>query len=329
MMQIVAIGLAAGACSALLFASVASGSLLSVFLFYAAALPLMIAGLGWSHLAALTGAVAAAIALGLTLDPFFFIAFLIAIGLPAWWLSYLTLLGRSVGTDPAGQSVMEWYPVGRLVLWAAGIATVFVLFALLQFGGDLASFQANVRSSLERLMRAQADLPPGAPLVIPGIENPDQLLGVIAAALPPTAAVLAMMTMLFNLYGAARVAAMSGRLKRPLSGFAAMAFPRLTGIAVALALAASTLAGLVGFAGTLVSATLIAAVTILGFATLHTISAGINGRGFVLTMTYLSVFLIGWPGLIVAILGLIELAFNLRARAAARSGGTPGGPTPT
>ena len=49
MMQIVLIGIGAGAATALLFASVASGSLISVLLFYLAPLPILIAALGWSH----------------------------------------------------------------------------------------------------------------------------------------------------------------------------------------------------------------------------------------------------------------------------------------
>ena len=49
MMQIVLIGLGAGAAAALLFASVISGAWLSVVLFYLAPLPVMLAGLGWSH----------------------------------------------------------------------------------------------------------------------------------------------------------------------------------------------------------------------------------------------------------------------------------------
>jgi len=56
MMQFVMIGIGAGAAGALLFASVSSGSLLSIFLFYLAPLPMMIAGIGWSHWAALIGA---------------------------------------------------------------------------------------------------------------------------------------------------------------------------------------------------------------------------------------------------------------------------------
>jgi len=57
MIQIVLVGLGAGAAAALLFASVVSGSLAAVFLFYLAPLPIMIAALGWSHLAGLIAAV--------------------------------------------------------------------------------------------------------------------------------------------------------------------------------------------------------------------------------------------------------------------------------
>ena len=49
MMQVFLIGIGAGAATALLFASVASGSPLSVLLFYLAPLPILMAALGWSH----------------------------------------------------------------------------------------------------------------------------------------------------------------------------------------------------------------------------------------------------------------------------------------
>ena len=56
MMQIGLIGIGAGAAAALLFASVTTGSWLAVGLFYLAPLPIMIAGLGWSHWSALIAA---------------------------------------------------------------------------------------------------------------------------------------------------------------------------------------------------------------------------------------------------------------------------------
>src|ERR1039457_7692944 len=94
MMQFGLIGIGAGAAAALLFASVTSGALLSIPLFYLAPLPIMIAGLGWSHWSALTAAVAGALALAVAFGPVFFFIFLAGAGLPAWLLTYLAMLAR-------------------------------------------------------------------------------------------------------------------------------------------------------------------------------------------------------------------------------------------
>src|SRR5262249_27512107 len=59
MMQIILVGLGAGAAAALLFASVVSGSIAAIFLFYLAPLPILIAALGWSHVAGLIAAASA------------------------------------------------------------------------------------------------------------------------------------------------------------------------------------------------------------------------------------------------------------------------------
>jgi hypothetical protein len=85
MMQIGLIGIGAGAAGALLFASVSSGSWLSIALFYLAPLPLMIAGIGWSHWAALTGAAFGAVALGLVFSSVFLLAFLASAGGSLIW----------------------------------------------------------------------------------------------------------------------------------------------------------------------------------------------------------------------------------------------------
>src|ERR1700742_2288537 len=93
------VGLAAGLCSALMFASLVSGSALSLLLCYLAPLPILIAGLGGSHWAGLVATVAAAITLGLAIDASLVIVFPIGLGLPAWWLGYLTLLARPAGPN--------------------------------------------------------------------------------------------------------------------------------------------------------------------------------------------------------------------------------------
>src|ERR1700712_2005126 len=130
MLQIGLVGLGAGAAAALLFASVTSGTWMSVPLFYLAPLPIMIAGIGWSHWSALVAAVVASAALGAGFGGVFFFAFLAGAGLPAWWLGYLALLARP-GDGRA--ATLEWYPPGRLVVWAAVLAALVVIVAIPNF----------------------------------------------------------------------------------------------------------------------------------------------------------------------------------------------------
>jgi hypothetical protein len=64
MIVTVFIAIAAGAASALMFASLISGALISLLLFYLAPLPLMVAAMGWGPLSATLGGITAATGLG-------------------------------------------------------------------------------------------------------------------------------------------------------------------------------------------------------------------------------------------------------------------------
>jgi len=83
------------------------------------------------------------------LSPLFFITFLVGIGLPAWWLGYLALLARPVAGG------MEWYPVGRIVVWAALLGAAVVIAVIPNFGFDEESFRSGLRNVFERMLRAQ------------------------------------------------------------------------------------------------------------------------------------------------------------------------------
>src|SRR5215510_14852021 len=96
MIAIIAIALAAGAASALMFASIISGALISLVLFYLAPLPLMVAAIGWGPLSAAIGGVAAASVLGVLIGLPYAIAYVLAAALPAWWLGHLVMLGRPI-----------------------------------------------------------------------------------------------------------------------------------------------------------------------------------------------------------------------------------------
>jgi hypothetical protein len=315
MMQIALIGIGAGAAGALLFASVSSGSWLSVFLFYLSPLPMLIAGLGWSHWAALIGAIGGALALGLVFSSVFFFAFLAGAGIPAWWLSYLAMLARPAGGN--GQADLEWYPPGRLVAWAAILAALVVLVAIPNFGFDAQSFHTALVHALTKILQAETGNP-DAPLAIPGVRNPQRLISFMAEAIPPAAAVIATLTNAFNLWLAARVVKFSGRLVRPWPELADMRLPREIAIALALAIALSFAGGMLGIIAGVVSASLLMAYGILGFAVLHAVTRGAAARGFILGAAYASVLVFGWPMLALCLLGLADAIFDLRGRAARR-----------
>ena len=181
MMQFAIIGIGAGAAAALLFASVTSGAWLSIPLFYLAPLPIMIAGLGWSHWAASVAALAGALALGVAFGPVFFFSFLAGAGLPAWWLSYLAMLARPAGN---GAAALEWYPPGRLVVWAAILGGLVVVAAIPNFGFDAESFHAGLRHALTHILRVETDLPANAPLTMPGVTSADRLVDFLVSAIP-------------------------------------------------------------------------------------------------------------------------------------------------
>ena len=312
-LQIGLVAIGAGACSALLFASALSGAMLSIALFYLAPLPLMIVALGWSHWAALAGSFVAALALTAAFGKVFFaLAFLFGAGLPAWWLGYLALLARAAG--PAGE--LEWYPPGRLVLWAAVLGPTVVLAALWQFGGSEAGINATLRSAFERMLRLQMDIPADAPLTVPGLANPAGFIDLLVAVLPPAAAVIATITQLFNLWLAARIVKISGRLRRPWPDLAAMRFPPATVLALAAAFAGSFLPDVAGIAASLPGASLLIAYAALGLAVLHGLTRYLRSRALVLFGVYLAVATLGRPVLLMSLLGLVDTALDLRRRVA-------------
>ena len=317
MIQIAIIGIGAGAAAALLFASVTSGSWLSIPLFYLAPLPIMIAGLGWSHWAAMTAAIAGAIGLGAVFGTVFLLAFAAGAGFPAWCLGYLAMLARPVAsTNGSGQGAasFEWYPPGRLVVWAAVLGVLVVIVAIPNFGIDADSFRAGLRDALNAIMRVN-----NATAARTG-SNTERLLEILVNAIPPAAAVLATITNLLNLWLAARVVKFSGRLARPWPPLSSMTFPPLMTAALGVAIILSFLDGMLGIVGGIVAASLLLAYGVLGFAVLHAITQGMSARPLVLSITYAGVFLLGWPTLALCLLGLIDTAIGLRGRVSAKRG---------
>jgi hypothetical protein len=239
-------------------------------------------------------------------------------GIPAAWLCYLTMLARPVANG--GEPTLEWYPPGRLVIWGAILGALVVVVAIPNFGTDAETFRAGLRIVVTHLLRADSDIPSKIAPTIPGVGNSRNLIDFLVAAIPPAAAVLATITNVFNLWLAARIVKFSGLLRRPWPQLPALTFPKLLIVALAFAVVLSFAGGLIGIVAGVLSASLLMAYGVLGFAVLHAITQGMDARIFVLGGVYAAVLVFGWPVLALCALGLIETALDLRTRVAQKRG---------
>jgi hypothetical protein len=320
MTQSLLIGLLAGVASALLFAALATGQPFAVGFFYLTPLPILLAGIAWNHIASAVAALSAAILLGAFLGFWFVLAFLLGIGLPAYILAYLALLAR-----PASDGSLEWYPPGRIVVAAALLAAIAASFTIFAFGTDEESYRSALKIAFERVLRAQTGTPADQPLVLAGTKDINALLDLLVIVMPLAAAVLSAVTMVANLWLAGRIALFSGRLARPWPDLGALRFPPAAPILLAAAVALTFLPGIVGVVAGFFAVTLLLAYAILGFSVVHGASRALPARTLVLSAMWVAVFLLGWPILVAAMLGLADAIFDFRARF---GGGPTNLPTP-
>jgi hypothetical protein len=311
MVQIVLMGLGAGVAAALSFESVASGSMiLALSLFYLAPLPILIVGLGWSHWAALVAGAVAAVLL-VTQSAVVSLAFLVGVALPAWWLAYLALLAR-----PSGDG-REWYPAGRLVLWAAATSALTVGAALLSIGTDAASLHQTLHNAFETLIAGFAG----------EFEKPEdaaRLIDLMVAVVPAAAGASMLIITVVNLWLAGRIVRISGRLARPWPSLPGMRFPTLAPAALGAAIAGAFLPDLAGIASSALAAALMMAHVLLGLSVIHALTAGLAARGLILGSLYAAILLFGrpvsWPLLLIGLLGIAEALFDVRGLIARRRG---------
>ncbi|PDT85060.1 hypothetical protein CO669_31355 [Bradyrhizobium sp. Y36] len=321
MMPFVLIALVAGAASALMFASIISGALISLVLFYLAPLPLMVAAIGWGPLCASVGGIAAAIGLGALFGLPYCIAFAVTVALPAWWLGHLVLLSRPVASaapEASAEPDLEWYPVGRILLWLAGFATLTTIAALLTLGTDADTIMGTLRRGLMRLLRATDPQSSG---------EVGQFVDALVRIAPAGATVIAMMTLTLNLWLSAKITATSGRLRRPWPDMMTAELPPMTLVALCVALAFCFTGGLLAIAAQITAAALMMGYALTGFAVLHTLTLALKSRTFWLGSTYAVVVVFGWPVIAMVILGLADAVFGFRERFL-RSRQPPPLPTP-
>lgn len=301
------IALAAGGLSALLFGSLLTRSAGSALLSYFASLPLLAVGL-WAGplgagLAAVVGTLATAALGSLT----FGATYLAFNGGPAVLLVRQALLSR---TDAEGRT--EWYPPGHLVAWvvALGAAALLALSLVLELvteGGLRAVAADALAAFLDSMARAVGTTDESAVMAA-------EIREVLAPLIPGLTGMSWFLTLVVN--GTLAQALLVGlRLnRRPSPDLGAIALPAWLLLALVVAGVATLLPGLVGFLGANLVLILLPAFVLAGLGIMHAVSRPWPLRPLFLTAVYLLAFFLGWPLVVLALLGVFEPWIRLRQR---------------
>jgi hypothetical protein len=301
------LSLAAGVASALMFASLLSGAVISILLFYLAPLPLMVVALGWSAPHAAIGGLAAGSGLGVLFGLPYLLAFVVAIVLPACWLGYLAHLGRPASEPKSNSPAIEWNPPGRLLLWVVVLSVITASAALLTLGSDAAEIRESLRRGLSRVIGTRGTAIPAG--------DKSTFLEAFVSMAPAAAAIVATMTLTLNLFLAGRITRTSGKLLRDWPDISQTALPPMTLVALPLALAFCNGDTLFAMVAQIVAGALMMAYAFTGLATIHALTKGRTQRGLWLGALYAALMVFGWPIVGLVALGLTDAFFGLRQRA--------------
>jgi hypothetical protein len=304
MMQYWLIAVGGGALSASLYLSVVLGSAGAMLLAYLAQLPLFVAALGFGTVAGLTASGAGTVMVALLGGMLAGVLYLLVNGVPVLVMSRQALLSRS---DADGGT--EWYPPGLLIARLTMIgAGAFALVGLW-----LASSQPGLEESLRSFLLGGMERLAGAS----GDDDRRRLVDMIVPWFP--AAVVGSWIVMVTINGALAqgLLARFHRNLRPSPEMAELALPSTLLMALAVAALAWIVAdGALGFIGRNLAMILLVPFFYLGLAVVHAFARFSRFRGWMLVTAYGSMMVLGWPVLLVTVLGLFEQGLGLRRRIA-------------
>ena len=275
------------------------GSTASMILVYLAQLPLFAAGLwlgmGASASAGLVAALILAAAGSLPAAALFAALNVVPV---------LLLVRQSLLARRGPGNAVEWYPPGLMTAWLTGFGLVAAAVTLVFLGGPQDA-QATLRGVLApALDRHLGEITPEL----------DELLAFIAFILPGIIATSWMVMTATNGCLAQGLLARFGASWRPSPDLAALGLPMWIPMLLAFAAGATLLGGTARFIGVNVMIVLAVPFCLAGLAVLHTVARRFPRPAVTLLTFYLLAGFLGWPLLLIALLGLLDSPLGLRRR---------------
>ncbi|MBL8807696.1 MAG: DUF2232 domain-containing protein [Rhodospirillales bacterium] len=302
-MPIVAIiAVAAGAASALVYATLLTGSPAAFLLAYLAQLPLFAAGLwlgtGAMALASLTGVVVTFLTGGFV----FATIYTVANAAPALVVVRQALLWR-----PKNGGV-EWYPPGPLLLALFALASAVFAAVAIAFAGHAGGLEGALETFIVETFRKLRG--PGAP----GLADLDVYASQIARLFAGVVAVSWLLMTFVNGILAQAIVRKAGVNRRPSPQMAEIDLPRWLTWLSAIFAVGILLDGFGGFVSRNMMVILVAVYAIAGLGVVHSLVRGLQWRGMALGAVYGALVVFGWPVVVLAVLGLVEPFANIKAR---------------
>jgi Predicted membrane protein (DUF2232) len=286
-----------GLLSAVLFVSLLLG-LPGMLLVYFAQLPVLFAGLTLGLSASGIAVVGAIVVIGLMLSMAAALGYALLHALPALFTVRQALLHR---TD---QGNTEWFPAGLLLTQLTLLAGAGVILAFLLLGSEPGGLPGFIEAHLREGLTALGLLDEAA--------APD--LARLAAVIPGFTASSSLLMVMINFMLAQLLAVRTGWARRPTPNFERLELPGWLWPGIAVAAVLVLAGGIIGDLGWSLLIVLVVPYLFLGLALVHVVVRRWSRPGLALAAIYGAMILLGWPILLVLLLGFVEDWAHLRRR---------------
>lgn len=301
-------GLAGGVASALLFAAMFAGGPLATPLFAIFALPIAIAGLGWGTMAGVLAGVTAAVIVGLIATWPVGAAHVLLAGGPMAYYAHQVGLARprDEGNADAG---LEWFPLERVYATLVVLTAASLVLGFLLVGVTAEQTASTLADALMEMGMAGGELTEAdRPAIL-------ELARIYLRLMPIFAGAFWVGVMTLDLWLGARVVRTSGRLQRPWEDLAATiglapVFAMAFGVAVVLAF----FNGVIGLVAGAVAGAIGMGFVLQGLAVVHVVTRGHPARPFLLSATYVFLFLFAPTLAVLLVVGIADALRGIRKR---------------
>jgi hypothetical protein len=292
-------GALAGFTAALLVLGASMQPSFSAILYAASALPILLVGLGWGNMAAISAVVTAAVLGAIAISPSFALVMTLVTLAPAGWLSHLANLARPASELGGPDHLIAWYPLSDILLHLCGLVTfaVIVVGVMIGYGPELTNQMVDMLIGSLSLQQ---------PEFVPDPAAIAQTKSLVLLMLPALQGGIWVVMLFAAYYMATRIVNASARGLRPREDIPSTLRMNRNSIFVFLAgLAACFFGGIPAMIGATVVGTFGAGFLLSGFASLHYRTRGKDWRLPALIICYLASTMVV-PAFFILVVGLSD-----------------------